>query len=133
VESTKIGYNLTLDAIGLYVERERGFSLLYVVDAVQSHIVLDDDDVRALCLEASKRGWTRRGRLRSRLHSIGQYLDERQAASVVLQERVASYSIEFTGFEEDEYNVPELVRIHEQVPHALVEKLSTKKSPALRV
>jgi len=140
VESDKIDYYVTLDAIGLYVEHrggadllvvelDGGFALTYVVDAVQTYVALDVDELEALRQEAAKRHRARRGRLCSHLRSLGQYLDGRQAASVIVQERSMGYSIEFTGFANDEYDTPELSRIYEQLSHKFVQKLPTRKPP----
>lgn len=137
---SKVRYDVTLDAIGFYVEQrggsdllavelEGGFALTYVVGAVQSYVALDNDELRELSLEATKRSRAKRGQLRGRLRSIGYYFEERNAASVVVQERASGYSVEFTGFEndkDDRYDIPQLRRIHEELSHKFVQALPSK-------
>lgn len=135
--SVRLPYAIVLNAIGYYLEHDaaqRGPAAqdVFVTELADGYLVgfLDGDAQRVVPLEApelerlqteaarAKGGGLFRkredgGTARARLRAAGSYLDGRQAAAILVQERQDGYSVEFTGMPNRQGDALEIVRLHE--------------------
>lgn len=108
-------YATALDALGMYLEYKKaadvlineidgGFLLGYMLGSEQHVVTVSEQEIGPLMAEAvraTRRFWDTKRRdrapLRTRLAQLGAYLDRSAAASIVVQERPHTFSVEYTG------------------------------------
>ena len=133
--AARIPYATILDAIGAHIERasavdvlvnelDGGFLVSYMAPAGQRVETIDAAELeRWLKQAASQKGRPIQHGVRGRLHAVGRYLDQRKAAAVIVQERVAGYSLEFTGLPVGD-DLAHLDRLHESLSEMQLAALS---------
>lgn len=136
-----------LDALGLYFEHNEASDILiqqtgdsvligFLTANDQRYVHLDASKLARLQSEASRkrrrsldpRG-SRRENLRARLHALGNYLDDRYAASVVIQERNAGFAIEYTSVPDGAIEPAGLLRLHATIDDSGVATTTRRYEP----